>query len=680
VLYEMLTGNPPHTGASAQQIIMKIITEPAEPVTKYRKSVPPNVAAAVAKSLEKLPADRFESAKAFADALGNAAYTNAAGANAIGSAITGGRGVPVPVFVGSVVVVAAAVFVAALWGHRASRAEQSGSAVRFPLTLAPDIQINTGQVAISPDGKTIAFNGSRGGVRTVYLRGLGDPVAHPIPGTDEAGIMCFSPDGKWIAFFSQGQVKKVQLSGGAVVPLGAIGLIRGITWTKDDVIIVGTSAQLMSVPATGGTLKPLVSVDTARGEISQRFPLALDDGETVLFTSWQGNIAASRIAVFTRTKGTTRLLELPGSTAPLAVLDGKLVYAGASGSLMSVPFDARAARVTGTPVPVLDGVAINSGTGSSAAAVSQSGSLVYQTGNATSQLVLADMNGRADVLVAEPKNYSFPRFSPDGKKIAFGVRTPTSLDVWLYDVAARTPTRLTSEGNADRPEWTPDGKRVLYLATNRHDQKNSALWWQPADGSGTAELVQSHPTLAVNEGAFSPDGHILAYRLNGSETNEDLWYRRLDGDTTSKPIAATRFTEWAPRFSPDGRWVAYTSDQSGRTEVYVQAFPALAARYPVTAGGGQAPIWSRDGRHIYYIANGQMSVATVSTTPAFAVTSRQQLFEGSYALNIAAVHAPYDISPDGQHILLIRPTSSDAQTIIVHDWKYELRERTKSPR
>jgi Tol biopolymer transport system component len=169
---------------------------------------------------------------------------------------------------------------------------------------------------------------------------------------------------------------------------------------------------------------------------------------------------------------------------------------------------------------------------------------------------------------------------------------------------------------------------------------------------------------------------VLAYRANGYSKHNDLWYRRLDGDTTSKPIVATKtFTEYAPRFSPDGRWVAYSSNQSGIPEVYVQAFPALGAVIPISVGGGTTPIWAPDGRHIYYVANGRVNVATVAIAPSFSVTLRQQLFEGTYALSPGGVHANFDLAPDGQHLLLVKPISGDAQVIVVHDWKYEMRER-----
>jgi serine/threonine-protein kinase len=595
--------------------------------------------------------------------------------------MAGRRGVSMRRFAITIAVLATALLVTAVWGWRAAFRDESRTAVRFPLTLAPDTRISAGtfpSLAISPDGRYVVFRAARGAVTMLYSRALDEAAEHAIPGTENATSPFFSPDGKWVGFFGQGQLKKVQLSGGAVVPLGTVQntIARGGTWTKGEVIVVGTIAQMLAVPATGGTPKAVAPLDTAHGEISQRWPLALDDGETVLYTSFRGNAGLSQLGVASLAKGTTQLLDLPGSTAPLAVLEGKLIYVSATGSLMAVPFDERRLRITGAPVPVGDGVAVNSSTAGASAAISRSGSLVFQFGASTSQLVLVDLQGRSQVLVPEAKSYSFPRFSPDGKRIAVGVATAGSGDVWIYDIASGTPRRLTSEGNNDRPEWTPDGTRVLYLATGHPGQKTTELGWQTADGSGTAGRLQGGPKgVAVNEGVISPDGHVLAYRINGPGAPSDLWYRRLDGDTTPKPIATTSFTEEAARFSPDGRWVAYTSDQSGTAEVYVKAFPALGALYKVTAAGGQTPIWARDGRHIYYVADGQVNVATIATTPTFAVTSRQQLFEGTYNLD-AAVHANFDLAPDGQHLLLVKRTSGETQTVVVHDWKYELRART----
>ena len=673
VLFEMLTGNPPHTGSSAQQIIMKIIAEPVEPVTKYRKSVPPNVAAAVAKSLEKLPADRFESARAFAEALANPAFTTirAAGAGGTGKSAGVSRG-----FWWATTAITALALGVAAWGWLRPVHDRPGMAVLFRLAGGSDVRVGNGRPAISPDGHTLVFSGVRGGAQMLFWRALDDSVFHPIPGTENAAAPFFSPDGTWIGFFAGAGLQKVQLTSGTATTVSAMSVARGAAWGRGDVILIGTPVQMLAVPAAGGTPRPVAPLDTAHGETSQRFPLALADGETVLYTSTQagGGLSQTQIGVMLLSKGTTRLLDLPGTTA-LAVLGDYLIYVNSTGSLMAVPFDSRHARVTGAPVPVGDGVAVGN-TGNAYAAISASGSLVYEAGTATSQIVLTDLHGRANVLVPDSKTFGHPRFSPDGKRLAIDVVTAASTDVWIYDVGSGISTRLTSEGNNSRPEWTPDGKQVLYMGTNHPEQKSggAALWWQPSDGSGTAKVLQSHPRSSVNEGVFTPDGHMLAYRLNGGGVNEDLWYRQLEGDTTSKPIAATKFSEWAPRFSPDGRWVAYTSDQSGTTEVYVQAFPALGARYPVSTGGGQTPIWAPDGRHIYYVANGQLSVATISTTPTFAVVARQPLFEGSYDFSVG-VRANYDVAPDGQHLVLLKSTSVEGRLLVVHNWKAQLAER-----
>jgi len=679
VLFEMLAGQPPHLGGSAQQIIMKIITESAAPVTQLRKSVPPHVAAAVAKSLEKLPADRFESAKAFADALGNPAYTNASVAGAFAAGRAGSTRSFRRPFIG-VSVLAAVAISATVWEWRAAQRDESGTAVQFQLTIPPDTRMAVGPVAISPDGRYVVFRAGSGGVSMLYLRAIGDTAAHAISGTDGGGSSgqgsgvaspFFSPDGKWLGFIANGQAKKVRLDGGTVVPLSVEPLLRGASWIKGDIIVLGAQlGPLRTIPATGGIAKPVAALDSAQGETSQRWPLALDDGETVLYTSYGGGIATSTIKSLSLKTGRVRSLDLIG-TAAIAVVEGWLVYATSTSALMAVGFNARRGLVTGSPVPVGDGVAVNFSTGLTSAAISRNGSLVYQSGGSASQLVLADLAGVARVLVPEAKAYSFPRFSPDGKQIAVGVTTATGTDVWIYDIASGTPRRLTSEGNNDRPEWSPDGKRVLYVAAGRA-RNGAEVWWQAADGSGSAEALQRRTgPESVNEGVLSADGHALAYRLGS-----DLWYRRFAGDTASKPIAAAKtFSEFAPRFSQDSRWVAYVSDQSGSPQVYVQAFPALGAPIPVTAAGGQAPVWAPDGRHIYYVANGQVNVATVSTTPAFTVTSRQQLFEGTYNLD-AAVHANFDASPDGKHLLLVKSTGTETRMVVVHDWKYVLRERT----
>jgi Tol biopolymer transport system component len=344
---------------------------------------------------------------------------------------------------------------------------------------------------------------------------------------------------------------------------------------------------------------------------------------------------------------------------------------------MAVPFDVSHGRVSGPAVPVIDQVEVTFN-GLVRAAVSRSGSLIYASGAGVSQVVLADTLGHVRVLVQEPGNYGSPRLSPDGKRLALTISSTigTRSDIWIYDIASATLTKLTSDGEVNlRPEWSPDGKRVIY-GSNRGGR--AALWQQNADLSGAAELIQAAPEL-INGGVVSPDGRALVYWQStpGIRTRtSDIFYRALVGDTTSKPIAATSAAaETSPRFSPDGKWVAYTSNQDGTWQVYVQPFPPSGARYQVTTAGGMAPVWSRNGGPIFYVSNSRLNAATVRTSPAFEVQTRTTVLEGNYLLNMPP-HANYDVSSDGKSFVLLRPVGQNNEIVVVHGWKYELRERT----
>jgi Tol biopolymer transport system component len=333
---------------------------------------------------------------------------------------------------------------------------------------------------------------------------------------------------------------------------------------------------------------------------------------------------------------------------------------------MAVPFDVRRMRTSGTPKVVVDQVVLGSD-GAAHAELAPSGSLIYQVGRPMMRLIARDAQGNSRTIISEPRQYQFPRYSPDGSRIALTVVSENSTDIWTFNVASGTLTRLTTEGsNNDRPEWTPDGLRVIY-SSNRDNA--IALWWQPADGSGRAERLLEIPGSDMLEGVVSPDQQWIVYR-----TGQNIWSRRLRGDTTTRAVADGPGADFAPRISPDGRWVAYSSEESGIAQVYVRAFPDLGARYQVSIDGGTEPVWSRDGRRLYYRRNRMITAATLTTTPAFAVTAREDLFEGDFVFQ--AVHAEYDVTPDGRQFLLPQFVGDDVQTIVVQNWLSELRART----
>ncbi len=677
VLYEMLVGDAPHIGSTAQTIIAKVISERPTSVRVLRPAVPPSLAAVIEKGLEKLPADRWATAHEFADALKAAAAAVQTGAVPSAASTQNAPSAPAP----SArrrrptswipwAVVAAVIVAAVLWNRLSSRGEEQRSAVRFPLTLAPNERIATtmgSTVTMSPDGRMIAYSGVGGdGLQRLFLRSLNEIRARPVPGTEDAERPFFSPDGRWLGYFARGQLGKVPVSGGAPVALPTLRLMNGASWGPNDVIVVSTADHLSVLSANGGTPRQITQLDSAAGETSQRWPRMLDDGKTILYTSWRTSLTDARIAVASIDGGPTTILDLPG-TFPLGVLDGQLVYASVTGALMAVPFDTRRMRPAGAPVVVGDAVVLDSD-GAAKAELSPSGSLIYQVGRATMQIALADRNGQSRTVIAEARRYEFPRFSPDGKRVALTVTTDTSTDVWIVDLASGIRTRLTTGGTAnDRPEWSPDGQRVLY-DSNRGGAY--ALWWQPADGTGAPQTLLGLPGTDILEGVVSHDGRYLVYRTGPG----DIWYRRLDGDTTSHPITATPAAEYGPRLSPDDRWVAYSSDESGDQQVYVRPFPSLGARVQVSVDGGSEPVWSADGKRLYYRRNRLLKAATFAATPAFAVTSREELFEGDFVFQ--AVHAEYDVSPDGAHFLMLKLAGSDVQTIVVQNWLYELRART----
>ena len=679
ITYEMLVGDPPHSGHNAQTIIAKLMTEEVRSLTVLRRSVPLAVDAAVRHALEKLAADRFSSAAQFAEALqrkGDVAdpgrYSQAGSSPGATKSIRRLRLV-------ASVAIALAIVAAAGWGVAARRHAESPATVRFVLNFATGFRLGNAvqgqgtELAISPDGATVAIVGSGAGLpQMILIRTLGDLQARPLPGTEVGYSPFFSPDGKWLAFFASQQLKKVAVAGGPVIPVSEVltGLVYGATWAANDQIVFGIGSGLAAVSASGGPVRMISSIDTVGGWIP-RWPHALADGKTIVMTAWTTSLPSSRIAVMSMDGGKPRLMDLAG-TSPLGVLDGQLVYASATGSLMAVPFDARAGRATGAPTRVVDQVVVASGVGIAHAALSESGTLAYRSGVTAAQVLLADMGGGTRVLVGEPRAYAYARLSPDGRRLAMAIGSGASTDIWIHDLASHVTTRLTTEGaNNDRPEWTPDGARVLFRS--ERGSGSYSLWSQAADFSGPAELLLK-TSRDIWEGVMTPDGSAIVYRT-GTMGAADILSRPLRGDTTPKPVAATNATEWAARVSPNGQWVAYASNESGATQVYIHPFPGPGGgRTQVSVDGGDTPVWARDGHRLFYVNGQKMMVATVATTPALAIGSREELFEGDFTY--LPGHATYDVSVDGKQLLLLKPVGGTAEAVVAYNWRTELRART----
>ena len=671
VTYEMLTGDPPFTGSSVQAIVAKVLVERPTPPSTIRDTVPSAVEQAVLKALAKLPADRFASPGEFAAALTDRAITSAS--PAMPSAHAAARRPrwrdPLVLGLGSAVVLLA---LTTAWLASRDRDEDA-----FPVrvVIAGEDVGPAGFAALSPDGESIVYSGRSvtGTGRALYLRRLDQLTAREIPGTAEpAGAAVFSPDGKSVAYIAgRRRLVKTALDGSESVTLAEVPDFGGVDWSANGDIVVGAGVDeglqgLFRIRAAGGELTPLTRVDTARKELSHQVPRVLADGKTVLFTIWFGSSKGSELAVTSLDDGTVVPLGVTGLSA-LGVVDDQLVYVNSDAVVMAVRFDARGRRVEGSPTAVLEDVRINTGGGSDHKEVflTHAGGLVYMRGNDHRRLVWVDRQGvRSPVLDAE-REFNHVRLSPDGRRIAASILTGAQADIWTIDVMDGTLTRLSTTGASRNPVWSADGRRILYGSTHGG---RAAFWWQEADGSGAPHLavVPPHNPWFVD---LSPDGRNVIYNAIYKGTfNLEV----VPLDSTDRPhdlVASPTAIERNARFSPDGKWIAHLSNESGRDEVYLRPFTGGGGRLQVSVAGGGLPVWSRDGRELFYRDGNRLIAATMAFDPDPRVVSRTGLFPWRYMPD-------FDVSPDGKRFLVVEAQASGVSLVAIPNWRTELRRLT----
>jgi eukaryotic-like serine/threonine-protein kinase len=672
VLYEMLSGQPPHLGGSAQQIIMKIVTEEAAPVTKLRKSVPNNVAAAVAIALEKLPADRFESAARFADALKNPAYATAASAAAVTGHV---KRRPAAQFITWLPwVLTAFLALTALWLPRGRGGGASGS-TRFAADLdSIDGFGSTSTVMVTPDGRSLVISAKIGEQPVLLLRTLDRMQSTVIRGSEGALRAFLSADGRWVAFSARGKLVKLPIEGGTPVALAdSVGWAAG-TWSKDGSIIYTPTYQtgLWQVSAAGGDAHLLTRPDSTAGELAHWWPQWLPDGRHVLFTAYRTPVDRATIEVLDLKSGKRKVVMQNAVMARYAA-SGHLLFAR-DGSILAVPFDPDQLTVSGAPVVVVDDVAMNYSDGFAAYDVSPTGTLVVLPASVAGsrfQIVEVDRRGAANVLLANAESFANPRFAPDLRRISLDISPPRAArDIWVVDIARGSRTRVTTEAASDFAAlWTPDGRDLVYMS----ERPLFELYRRAADGSRppTQLLGGGHDRIL---GDISADGRLAVFLLSVTK-GTDIWTVTLQEPTSARQYLANGFYLAHPVLSPDGRWMAYDSDESGRPEVYVQSFPdPTVARRQVSTGGGSQPLWTKGGRELLFRRGG--SVVAVTVTPDGVTGAPVQLFDGPYASD-ADFYSPatYDVSPDGERFLMLKwPTGEVRRRVLVTTgWWPELR-------
>ena len=637
-------------------------------------------------ALEKLPADRYATAAEFAASLTDTGYV---ARTALGTAAAGPTAAAWKRRFALVAAVASVATVVAAWGWMRARAAADHPTEWEYFTLGDSLHltVNVPGLALSPDGNTLVVKDNiQNGRLWVKRRGALEPV--PIPGTERAANPVFSPDGEWVLFVADRQLRKVRLNNGASVTIAdsvsvALGF-GGAAWLDDGTIVYVPQDlnRLLRVSANGGTAT-LAMDNTGLQGVGFGYPTALPGARGVLFEGCSSGCVTMSLRVLDLKTGQQKLL-INEATEGWYLPTGHLLYATRDGNLHLAPFDLDRLEVTGTSVPVLQNVMIVFG--APQLAWSPSGTLVYAAGasqGGENTFVRVGLDGSVTA-VDSGWSGQFTSFSlsPDGKRLAVGAGTGVgALNIWIKQLDRGPFTRISFGGADRRPVWSPDGRMVAFV---RDTGATSMVMGRYADGS-RPDTVLVHLDRQVQEVEWSRDGKWLVVRTdNGTTGSGDLVGIRTSGDTTPVPLVASSFTELNPAVSPDGRWLAYASNESGQNEIFVRPFPNTTdSRWQVSTGGGYQPRWAPNGTALYFIepSAGQLMTVPVTTNPTFAAGVPRALFSTA-SFTVDGFHTSFELTPDGRHFMFTAPllattTAAPPALVRADHWFRELETRLK---
>ncbi len=677
ILHEMLAGGRLFSQNSVSETLAAVLMKEPD-MGALTAGTPGSIRRLLARCLHKDPRRRLQAMGEARIAITTYLEDPSAAADATTGSVQAAAAAAAPATAGwlpwMVTAALAVVLSGALWWLWPAGHGEPATPIRLKAEVGPGLVLDDGPgapMALSPDG-TLAVYAARDGSQTrLHLRRMDQLEATPMTGTEGARSPFFSPDGKWIGFFTNRQLKKVSIAGGAPLTLAETGTNRGGTWSTDGVIVFAPdiTSGLSRIADTGGTPEPI----TERGneERSHRWPWFLPGGKHVLFIvqATGERYDQAGIEIVHIDTGERTALPVEG-TYPRYLPTGHMTFVREA-TLFAVPLDLDRLEAAGTPAPVLEGVrsslGASTGDGTALYAFSGNGNLAYVEGNPASQryrIIWKERDGGAEsALLAEERSYYAPSLSPDGKLLALQVTEESGTDVWVYDLERSVLTRLTFTGTETMlPVWTRDGRRIVF--SSRQDGQ-SGVYWMPADGSSAPELIYADGR-ALQPISFSPSGDLLLHSLN-SDTSWDLEVIRFQDGKPSppEPFLAGPAVEVFPQFSPDGKWVAYLSNESGQFEVYVRPYPGPGGRWQISTDGGSTPYWTRGGKEIVYRKDDRwMAVPVEAADSSLRVGRAEVLFQGSY---VSLPPFPsYAVTADGKRLILFQGDDRQGDFSITH--------------
>ncbi|MEP6574045.1 MAG: protein kinase, partial [Gemmatimonadota bacterium] len=696
VCYEMLIGEPPFTGPTAQAIVAKVMTAEPAGLIAQRKSVPPAVEDAVLTALQKLPADRFGTAAGFADALtgkGRAGEGRSPAHMSARSPVRRTARYAAMAFGGGLVL--GAVLTAVV---RPSSPEPK--VTRYRLALPPSqAPIDVSPVTASPDGGAIAYIGPAPNQAVqLWIKRRDRADANPLAGTEGVANFVWSPDGQSIAFTQAQYLKRVPVLGGPVATLSdSASTNPGLTWLDDGTIVgvlLGGARGLMRIPAAGGKMTVLL-----HDSLSVAWPTALPGSRGILYTRCRSTCTASQeIWAYDLRSGATHIV-VAGALLAHYFPSGQLAYIRPDGAIMAARFNLATMRTEGVPVPIVDSVMVVNGAFPSAS-FSESGTLTLRRGSPRSaaqqyQMVWVDRAGHQTPI--DPAwtfrmtnfgaNYGWA-ISPDGSKMAIGLATDAGDDIWVKQLPRGPLSRVSYDSAADfRPRWTQDGLTVFFASNRSALGVGGGLYARRADGTGSDSLLW-RADGGIFEAQWSPDRRWLLFRTGGIvglAGGRDIVGIRPGVDSAPVPIVATAFDEEAIALSPDGHWLAYESNETGQTEVFLRPFPATdSGKWQISNGGGVAPLWARNSKELFFVSSaGDMMAEPIASAAKPRGGPPRMLFHLADDLYMSATefYTPFDVAPDGRFIMAVRmplPPQTENPLIVVDNWLEELKAKVGS--